>query len=1541
MDALAMVAGLPLVVRDLVIGHWPRTDSEGMRACGDAYLKACTELNAQADDYEAESAVAEGSVSGRTRDGMSERNGKIVAALRAKAALCESLGRQCHDTADMTIQTQHLLIMTGVVLAAQLAYDAALFIYGGGFKALADRLAAEQTMRMAVSRFAVGVADNVATGAARRAALHGAIHAGKIGALSGGAISVGAQVWDIQSGVRDEFDVAAFLEMVLGGTVGGVVGAEVGRRLAPRLFGRFLGSGPTSRAGLVGSHLGRTMLLGGAGGLAGGVAGAVPSLIIHGDEIQSLGDIFRMVRESAVTGFAGGFVGAAGSGLRVHSPGWSSMPRNELSASVARQGRFSTRVEELLRSEPPPVVEPVPEAFPVAGGGRERVIERLTFHDGTQLLRETVPTKNEAYERFFTALIADAVGARSPAVHLAGDQIYTQVIPGESGAEVFLREPGAGQRLAATPSGTRLGILDVLTGVGGRSPDEWVLDGSGQVWNVSPGHLAAPTDGRQSSVFARQFAERDASGEIKWKDHSLPRSEIAEIRARVEQLRPIYEAAGYRDVHDAMRHRLDELEQHAPETSGPERVTAPRVAPPPDVDVSTFDDGGATPAGHTGDTGDSPSQVVADPVPVQPGAHEGSNQRSPVRLEFGEGPPVRVDPDRPVVLGTAETSPFVSQLRGRSGIAEEHAVVGLDESGRVWIRDDGGGDGVWVNEEKLARNQAWVLADGDEVALGPDFVAETKTVSVDDSRLPPAGLSFGPDEPPISLAPGEQVLVDIGTAELRSSGTLPQAIVGRDFDGRVWVRDPASDTDGAPRVEVGDEAVGGDKRYVDPGETVKLGDRTGRLDVEFFRDQTLVRVYEDANQLGIRPGEEASFGLSRAIQVDAYGRVWVVDRGSDDTHVNGERLAMGERRLLHPGDTLQYGPVRHSIDFLPVYAVGDVKPVQVMLGSGAHSAPVRLDPGRAVEIGTDARSPFSSQLRHSSGVGDQHAAMVLDHDGRVRIRDTGEPAGVWVNGERIPTGRWVTLTEGAEVSLGPDFVAAVRTAAHPDTTSPAAHFGFESRPKVTLEPGQQTLVDIRNGFSRMVGEPMRAVLVGRDFDGRIWVRSSDSEGSPRIEVDGRPIPPGEKRYVGPDAMVSFDHHVGKLEVYGEGRPVQLRLSDDQDMPPLTLQRGAVVKLGSDPDSPLASEFASAGAPGHHATIYRDMNGLLWLRDENTGAGTWVNGNKMEPGKTAMMLPDDRLRMGGWLGAAQFSTGYSHQPYEVGVKLTGAYGDQPLRIASGEPVVLGSGRDAVLPPELANSAMRDLLSEQHAVLGAYPSGRLWVTPHEAAEAPTYVNGREIAPGEKTPLYSGDSIGLGADTEFTVAYQSPEGGPLVELVDRTPETLKALQHLAAVPEHIYVRVAEFLNDQGGGIVIGNKPVWALRGLEETEFHPNDNRVKWKWVSGEYVPAEGRLYVDAGRAFGDRAHGDLVWHEFGHAADDAYGWRSEEDDWQQLHAQVIGTLQTAPDWNNHYNSPVELFAAAFSAWVGGPGRLLAFANGNVGAAAKLNAFFDGAFL
>ncbi|MGW0180849.1 FHA domain-containing protein [Nocardia sp. NPDC003345] len=1540
MEASALLSEVPAAVRDVVIGHWPETDVDSMRARGDRYLETGHGLHSSADIYENEGKKAEESLDGATRNALAERNRSVVATIRNQAAVCEDMGGQCHEVADLTEQTQHLLVVTGIVLGVQLAYDALLFFYGGGFKAMADRLAAEQTMRLAVGRLTSQVATQAAAGAARRTVLRGVIRAAAIGGLTGAAISVGAQVWDIRSGARDSFDLGSFGEMVAGGVVGGVVGAEVGRRIAPRVIGR-LGGRATTDIGRFAGHLGTTMLIGGAGGITGGIAGAVPSLIIHHRDIHSLGDMFKMVRESAVVGFGGGFVGAAGSALRVHRAGVAgARGRPDLPPIARRQLEFGRRMDDLLGGEPP---RREPMSRNSVGGDSARSVEILTFPDGTQVVHKIVSDPRHAHAEFLTSLVGDAVGARVPAVHIDGRSVYMEVVPGKNAVEAYPKDWEAHQRFHGTPSGTRLGILDALVDVPDRGAENWIVDPTGTVWGIDNSLAFQPTG--HIGDFARQFLGYGPEpGTYQWKEHSISRSELGEIRQRVDDLRPAFSALGRGGWHESVLTRLDGMTHAA--------SRADIIAPPHAAGEAPGRPHQSTDARYTG-------QVRSDTTASPVRAHEDRSVVPPrsTSQDSGAQPP-------PVVArvpDTGDPTPTPDSGTGPEARLPHSEPVPRDEA-----------DGPPTRP--LPRGEPDV-----DIHRGPTpdpppagrtgFFRHPDSGHVDVVFTPPGGGEIS-----LRLTPGnEYVLGNSSDGLLHGIAndyvSRRHATIRVDEAGHVFLRDDNS-TNGT--FVDGKQMVGGEWVRVYDGQQLMLS-RSLEIGVDFRRQVAEVRLFGD-NAPPLRLHRDSSVPVGRGllndntvgretvsqnharVGMDENGRVWLRDDGSrNGTWVNQERLATGEQRVVHPGDAVRFGLATGEAQFLPVTATDSAAPAHVRFGSGPDVAPVRLEAGRAVIIGTTPESPFAGQLREVNGISGKHATLGMDHDGRLWIRDQPGSNGVWVNGDRIGPGQRVTLTEGDRVGLGPEFRATTHLGG-PDPAHPPAVIRFPAEmrlPPIRLEPGQEVPFPIRYfsgdsnapaGHARVFETGTREVFLGRDTDGRVWVRDPRPDLVPPVEVNGRALEPGEKRYIQPGDDLKLGGRPSRLEV-GAEQPLSVRLSDADDLPPLTLRRGEELLIGRDNMSPLADQLhGDMSVSRRHATLIRDEFGALSLRDDHSANGTWVNGKRLDPDAPPVPLrPGDTVRFGDWAGSARFADGDRPLlPRTMPVKLNSPHGDLSFDLPrGGDPTVLGRN-NADLPAGLPG---RDLISHAHASIGTHPSGRVWIRDDGSTNG-TRVNGEAIPPGQKVALQPGDQVSLGGGYDFTVSFLPPEGGPFIDIIDRTPETRRVIERLAHIPHRIYQRVSDHMNEiPGGGIVIGNRQMLDLPGtsslLGSTPYGRKPG-TSWNTVTGVYLPGPRRIVINSGGRSGSE---DVAWHEFGHATDAAYGtggrWLSDGPEWREIHDAMMRDLRPQRKWNSYFNEPSEAFAEAFTAWTfGGTSKLNKFALGDQVMADRLKAYFDRVF-
>ena len=268
------------------------------------------------------------------------------------------------------------------------------------------------------------------------------------------------------------------------------------------------------------------------------------------------------------------------------------------------------------------------------------------------------------------------------------------------------------------------------------------------------------------------------------------------------------------------------------------------------------------------------------------------------------------------------------------------------------------------------------------------------------------------------------------------------------------------------------------------------------------------------------------------------------------------------------------------------------------------------------------------------------------------------------------------------------------------------------------------------------------------------------------------------------------------------------------------------------------------------------------------------------------------------------------------------------------------------PDLPASALGSVkLSRQHASLGVHPSGRVWIRDDGSLNG-TRVNGHTVPQGEKILLRPGDRVELSNAYDFTVSFLPAEGGPFVDFIDRTPETRRIAKELARIPYRIFQRVSDHMNAvPGGGIVIGNRPLLDLPGTSSLHGHTPYGRkpgTSWNTVQGVYLGGPRRIVINSGGRSGSES---VVWHEFGHATDAAYGtggrWLSDGPEWRRIHDTMMRKLAPKKGWNTYYDQPSEAFAEAFTAWTfGGTSKLKKFTLGDQVLAYRLKVYFDRVF-
>ena len=211
-----------------------------------------------------------------------------------------------------------------------------------------------------------------------------------------------------------------------------------------------------------------------------------------------------------------------------------------------------------------------------------RRVELVTYNDGTQLIRRTMISSRHAdAEQLFSAL-ARAVGAPVPeAFRAAPNVVYHQNLPGTTARQRFPMFIDAHELgFHDTDGGRALGLVDALAQIPDRDAGTWMIgpdDGVVGIGNhrAFDGTLTPDT----LSPFASHFLRAGDDGTIEVVDHHLTETEIADIRNRVEALRPEFERMLRPHWLDDALGRLDDIGEHA----------RPAPSPAPEVEIGEGD----------------------------------------------------------------------------------------------------------------------------------------------------------------------------------------------------------------------------------------------------------------------------------------------------------------------------------------------------------------------------------------------------------------------------------------------------------------------------------------------------------------------------------------------------------------------------------------------------------------------------------------------------------------------------------------------------------------------------------------------------------------------------------------------------------------------------------------------------------------------------------------------------------------------------------------------------------------------------------------
>ncbi|MFQ6326747.1 hypothetical protein ACLMAL_11465, partial [Nocardia sp. CWNU-33] len=310
-----MTLEMPAVFPDWLVescaGHFPECDEDAMLRLSRAYDDAAETCNALARQHTKATKDEQACIDGITGEVKGDRGWQLDGDLYSQRDYCRNLAAQCRQKAYDAEFQKLLVISTGLTLLAQLTVD--FMLAGPGLLAAAEQKAgADATIRAGSKTFfsRVKAAGEAAMVTRKGIPLAKVSAAGAVfGAGAAATSNFGAQAW--QKYVlhhREEIKVDMVRDAAIIGGVAGFVGVRVSSRFAPKInqFFDTIGKNTASTALRFGNHVARGLLIGGVGGLAGGVAGALTQIPVTGH--TPTGAEFK---QAMIMGFAGGFVGSA------------------------------------------------------------------------------------------------------------------------------------------------------------------------------------------------------------------------------------------------------------------------------------------------------------------------------------------------------------------------------------------------------------------------------------------------------------------------------------------------------------------------------------------------------------------------------------------------------------------------------------------------------------------------------------------------------------------------------------------------------------------------------------------------------------------------------------------------------------------------------------------------------------------------------------------------------------------------------------------------------------------------------------------------------------------------------------------------------------------------------------------------------------------------------------------------------------------------------------------------------------------------------
>jgi glycerophosphoryl diester phosphodiesterase/pSer/pThr/pTyr-binding forkhead associated (FHA) protein len=560
-----------------------------------------------------------------------------------------------------------------------------------------------------------------------------------------------------------------------------------------------------------------------------------------------------------------------------------------------------------------------------------------------------------------------------------------------------------------------------------------------------------------------------------------------------------------------------------------------------------------------------------------------------------------------------------------------------------------------------------VRAMADVAGMHPDVT--TSTVPT------PLRLVHGGRESSLELGVAEEIRVGSSTdanVVIASASVSPEHVtIGSGRDGQLWIRDDGS----ANGTWVNGDRLPPNHEYLlRDGDVIRLGDYeiTARCTPPGPEPVT-VRLTRggDVVPLRLTPGSEMTLGqiedsvlatvfgesegMSRnhaSIGVTWDGHVWIRDNGSlKGTWINEHRITPGRKVLLYSEDKLNMGGVATRVTTEP-------EPAElvwmVRLTHEIRMFKILVRPGTEVSLGSEESSALPRRIAELPGVEPSHVTFGVTPEGRAWIRDNGSPQGTRVKDRRCPPFERVMLRDNEAVTLGEDGPG-FALLAH-STDRPALDLrlvGRDGETEVQI-PARTELKLGSHADSPLAGvngiAPDHARF-GIHPDGYVWVRDTGSRAATFVNGERVGTEPIRLRdgdvvllswhedlpmasLLGVEFTVRFDEPA-RLEY--EQVPVALSMPGLGQAEPLQIDLGSDVLLGRAEASPLHELLGSNDSVADsHASIGVHPSGRVWIRDNGSTNGTWLNDVRIEEGRKIPLRPGDRIRIGELETTVEFS-----------------------------------------------------------------------------------------------------------------------------------------------------------------------------------------------------------------------------------------------------------------------------------------------------------------